>query len=175
MWLPPPLKALVRRLLPDPGHRVLALKAASFAMVGVINALVDLGVFSFFHFYVGLPIIFSNLISWLVAVTGSYVMNSMTTFAAESGRKLRLRAYLGFLLAQVAGLIANTATIYIVAFAIPALLHLFVGPDAVLQVGGTTIDPVLVGKVVAIGSSFLVNFSLSHFVVFRRREEPSIH
>jgi putative flippase GtrA len=175
MWLPAPFKALIRRLLPDPDHRALALKAASFAMVGVINALVDLGVFSFFHFYVGLPIIVSNLISWLVAVTGSYVMNSMTTFAAESGRKLRLRAYVSFLVAQVAGLIANTATIYVVAFAIPLLLHMFFGPDAVLQVGGTTIDPVLVGKVLAIGASFLVNFSLSHFVVFRRREEPSAH
>ena len=29
--------------------------------------------------------------------------------------------------------------------------------------------PVLVGKLLAIGASFLVNFSLSHFVVFRRR------
>jgi putative flippase GtrA len=175
MWLPAPLKAMIRRLLPDPGHRALALKAASFAMIGVINALVDLGVFSFFHFYVGLPIVISNLISWLVAVTGSYVMNSMTTFAAESGRKLRLKSYVSFLVAQVAGLIANTVTIYVVAFAIPLLLHLFVGPDAVLQVGGTVIDPVLVGKVLAIGASFLVNFTLSHFVVFRRREEPTVH
>jgi putative flippase GtrA len=29
--------------------------------------------------------------------------------------------------------------------------------------------PVLIGKVLAIGASFLVNFSLSHFVVFRKR------
>ncbi len=31
--------------------------------------------------------------SWLVAVSGSYVMNSYVTFAAESGRRLRWRAY----------------------------------------------------------------------------------
>jgi putative flippase GtrA len=173
MWLPQPLAVLSRRVLPDPGHRAFALKAMSFAMVGVINALVDLGVFSFFHFYVGLPIVVSNLISWLVAVTGSYVMNSMTTFAAESGGKLRLKFYASFLLAQVAGLIANTATIYIVAFSIPVLLHFFFGPDAVLQVGAQAIDPVLVGKLLAIGVSFLVNFSLSHFVVFRRRRGPT--
>lgn len=173
MWLPPPIDALLGRLVPDRGRRELLLKAVSFALIGVVNASVDFGVFSFFHYYVGFPIVISNLISWLVAVTGSYVMNSMTTFAAESGRKLTLKSYMSFLLAQVAGLIANTATIYIVAFAIPVLLHLFVGPDAVLQVGGTAIDPVLVGKLLAIGVSFLVNFSLSHFVVFRRREEPS--
>jgi putative flippase GtrA len=173
MWLPQPLAALSRRVLPDPGHRAFALKAMSFAMVGVINAVVDLGVFSFFHFYVGLPIVVSNLISWLVAVTGSYVMNSMTTFAAESGGKLRLKSYASFLLAQVAGLIANTATIYIVAFSIPVLLHYFFGPDAVLRLGAQAIDPVLVGKLLAIGVSFLVNFSLSHFVVFRRRSGPT--
>jgi putative flippase GtrA len=175
MWLPQPLDALSRRVLPDPGHRAFARKAMSFALVGVVNALVDLGVFSFFHFRVGLPILVSNLISWLVAVTGSYVMNSMTTFAAESGRKLRLKAYASFLLAQVAGLIANTATIYIVAFSLPPLLHFFFGPDALLQIGGQPIDPVLVGKVLAIGASFLVNFSLSHFVVFRRRSGPATH
>jgi len=28
--------------------------------------------------------------------------------------------------------------------------------------------PVLLGKLLAIGASFIVNFSLSHFVVFRR-------
>jgi putative flippase GtrA len=173
MWLPAPVKALSRRLLPDPAHRVIALKAVSFAMVGVINALVDFGVFSFFYKYVGLSIIISNLISWFVAVTGSYVMNSMTTFAAESGRKLRLKSYARFLLAQVAGFVANTTTIYIVSRSIPGLLHFFFGPDAVLEVAGTPIDPVLVGKLLAIGASFLVNFSLSHFVVFRRRAEPT--
>jgi putative flippase GtrA len=175
MWLPPPLQALSLRVLPDPGQRAVARKAVSFALVGVINALVDLGVFSLFHFYLGYSIIVSNIISWLIAVTGSYVINSMTTFAAESGRKLRLKSYVTFVLAQVAGFLANTATVVIVSYSIPVLLHAFVGPDATLRVGGQTIDPVLVGKVLAIGASFLVNFSLSHFVVFRKRGPSASH
>jgi hypothetical protein len=36
-------------------------------------------------------------------------------------------------------------------------------------------DPVLIGKLLAIGASFVVNFSLSHFVVFRRRGPPTAH
>ena len=175
MWLPPPIQALVRRIIPHPGRRVVALKAVSFAMIGVVNAAVDFGVFSVFYFYLGFPIIVSNLISWLVAVTGSYVMNSMTTFAAESGRKLRLKAYTSFLFAQVAGLLANTATVFIVSYSIPVLLQALFGPGTELKLGGHVIDPVLVGKVLAIGVSFLVNFSLSHFVVFRRREQHSHH
>jgi putative flippase GtrA len=175
MWLPPPLQALSLRVLPHPGQRAVARKAVSFALVGVINALVDLGVFSLFHFYLGHSIIVSNIISWLVAVTGSYVINSMTTFAAESGRKLRLRSYATFLLAQVAGFLANTITVVVVSYSIPVLLHALVGPDATLHVGGQSIDPVLIGKVLAIGASFLVNFSLSHFVVFRKRGPSAPH
>src|SRR5580704_5095058 len=146
MWLPPPLVALSRRVFPDPGRRGVALKAVSFALVGVVNASVDFGVFSFFYYALGFSIIVSNLISWLVAVTGSYVMNSMTTFAAESGRKSRFKSYASFLLAQVAGLVANTATIFIVSYFVPVLWHMFFGADAALAIGGYNIDPVLVGK-----------------------------
>jgi putative flippase GtrA len=165
MWLPHPLEALSRRAFPDPRRRTIALKAVSFALVGVINATVDFGVFSFFYFYLGFPIILSNLISWFVAVTGSYVMNSLTTFAVESGRKLRFKSYAAFLLAQIAGLVANTATVYLV----PIVIGKILGIDS----SATTL--VLVGKLLAIGSSFLVNFSLSHFVVFRSRGHSATH
>jgi putative flippase GtrA len=165
MWLPPPLEALSHRVFPDPGRRAVALKAVSFALVGVVNASVDFAMFSFFYFYLGFPIILSNLMSWLVAVTGSYVMNSMTTFAVESGRKLRLKSYATFLLAQVAGLVANTATVFLV----PVVIGKILGIDP----AATTL--VLIGKLLAIGSSFLVNFSLSHFVVFRHRRDSTAH
>ena len=49
-------------------------------------------------------------------MTGSYVMNSLITFAAEFGRQLRLKAYASFLLSQVAGLVANTATIVVASY-----------------------------------------------------------
>ncbi|HEY4406690.1 MAG TPA: GtrA family protein [Xanthobacteraceae bacterium] len=165
MWLPPPLEALIGRVLPDPGRRAVALKAVSFALVGVVNASVDFGVFSFFYFYLAFPIILANMISWIIAVTGSYVMNSMTTFAVESGRKLRLRSYATFLLAQVAGFVANTATVYLV----PIIIGKILGIDP------ASTHLVLIGKLLAIGSSFLVNFSLSHFVVFRHRGQTTTH
>jgi len=165
MWLPHPLEALSRRAFPDPRRRTIVLKAVSFALVGVINATVDFGVFSFFYFYLGFPIILSNLISWFVAVTGSYVMNSLTTFAAESGRKLSFKSYATFLLAQIAGLVANTATVYLVPIAI----------GKILRIDSSSTTLVLVGKLLAIGSSFLVNFSLSHFVVFRSRGHSATH
>jgi putative flippase GtrA len=80
-------------------------------------------------------------------MTGSFVMNSFVTFAAETGRKLRWRAYFAFAGSGVAGWIANTATLLVLA----QILLL----------------PVLLAKAVAILVSFVVNFSISHFVVFR--------
>jgi putative flippase GtrA len=64
---------------------------------------------------------------------------------------LRLRAYLTFVASGVVGLLVNTATLL---FAAEILLL-----------------PVWLAKAIAILASFLVNFSLSHFVVFRVRGE----
>ena len=143
---PPP--RLTARLIAAWHERAIVLKAVSFAAVGVVNAAVDFGVFSFAYYYLELSIVAANVMAWIVAVSGSYVMNSLTTFAHESGRELRARAYFTFLLSQVAGLVANTATVFVASYFMPVLL----------------------GKVLAIGASFLVNFSLSHFVVFRKRK-----
>jgi len=139
---------LFDRLLTAWHERAMALKAVSFAAVGVVNSAVDFAVFSFAYYWLGLPIVAANVMAWLVAVSGSYVMNSLTTFARESGRELRAKAYFTFLISQVGGLLANTATVFVASYFMPVLL----------------------GKVLAIGASFLVNFSLSHFVVFRKRK-----
>jgi putative flippase GtrA len=153
--------------------RGLSAKAVSFAAIGVVNTLVDYGVFLLARAVLsgsagGLAaigslsdfcqcgnattttLIVANIISWSVAVTGSYVMNSSITFAAESGRKLGWRRYLTFVASGIAGLFTNTATLL---FAAEILLL-----------------PVWLAKGIAILTSFVVNFSLSHFVVFRPRD-----
>ena len=132
----------------------MTLKAASFAMVGVVNTLVDYGVFLAGYYLLKLPLLAAQVLAWVVAVSGSYVLNCYITFAAESGRQLRWRAYGAFVASGVVGVIANT-TVLVVA---------------------SRWLPVPVAKLLAIAASFAVNFSLSHFVVFRTRErraEPS--
>lgn len=122
-------------------------KAMSFASVGVVNALVDLCLFLLSLKFLTASLVVANVLAWTVAVTGSYVMNSITTFAAESGRRLNWRAYAAFVASQVLGLIAATATLVLAA----------------------KVMPVLYAKFAAILVSFLVNFSISNFVVFRKR------
>ena len=143
-------------------------KASVFALIGLINTAVDAG--GFFLVFAALNwstaaialfngagqwcgcgsahdlmLIAANMTSWFVAVTGSYVMNSTITFAAESGRRLTPRAYATFVVSGVVGLIGNTAALVFVA----------------------QVAPVWVAKICAIMVSFILNFTMSHYVVFR--------
>jgi putative flippase GtrA len=94
-------------------------------------------------------LVVANVVAWMVAVSGSYVMNSNITFAAESGRQLRWRAYLVFVASGVLAMTASTTTLVLAA----------------------RVMPVWAAKGVAILVSFVVNFSMSHFIVFRPRRE----
>jgi putative flippase GtrA len=150
--------------------RAISLKAISFGLIGVVNTAVDYGVFmvaraAYAHFPPALALsgwvsdacacgsresillIVANITSWLIAVTGSYIMNSSITFAAESGRQLRWSAYFSFVVSGIVGLIADTAALVFVA----QILLL----------------PIWIAKAAAILASFIVNFSLSYFVVYR--------
>lgn len=147
--IPSFLRDLLHRLNVAWHERAVALKALSFGLVGLVNSAVDFAIFSFAYYYLGLPIVVANSLAWVIAVSGSYVMNSTITFAHESGRKLALNRYFGFALSQVAGFLANTATVW----GLVELMHI----------------PAWAAKVAAIGVSFAVNFSLSHFVVFRHK------
>jgi putative flippase GtrA len=151
--------------------RAVGLKAVSFALVGVVNTVVDAAVFFLAYALItssptatgvlgaivvacrcgtvaNAALVLANTLSWTIAASGSYVMNSYTTFAVESGRKLTPRAYAGFLASGILGLIANTTTLVLAA----------------------QVLPVWAAKGCAILVSFMVNFSMSHFVVFRQRE-----
>lgn len=173
----PRLRSIRFWLLMSWRNGALSLKALSFALIGVFNTLIDYSVFlsaravltqspaavSLINSIAGscacassttISLIAANIMSWLVAVTGSYILNSSITFAAESGRKLRWRSYAIFLASGIVGWFANTATLLIAAQVL--------------------LLPVWAAKAVAILASFVVNFSLSHFVVFRVRHRPAI-
>ena len=122
-------------------------KAISFGLIGAINTLVDLAVFWIALTLIGLVPLLANLASWLVAVSGSYFMNCFTTFAAESGRKATVRTYAGFVASGMAGFAMSSAALLIAA--------MFMS--------------ILAAKLLAVAVSFAVNFSLSHFVIFRPR------
>src|SRR5215475_7444246 len=150
-------------------------KAISFALIGVINVVVDASVFLLTYSYLRshaaalrpldvlaqwcactsrgtLALVIANVIAWTVAVSGSYAMNSFITFAAESGRRLRWLDYGAFVASGILGAVANTTALVIAA-------HFM---------------PVLPAKGCAILTAFAVNFSMSHFVMFRPRGKVEV-
>ncbi len=128
-------------------ERALVLKAVSFAAVGLVNTAVDFSIFWATAKWLGWPLILANVFAWSVAVSFSYMINSITTFGPESGRTLRWRDYLTFATSGVAGMVTSTATLFVLSF----------------------VTPLILAKLASVLVSFAANFSLSHFVVFRPR------
>src|ERR1700704_3066627 len=139
-----PLENLRVRVADAWQRRAVALKALSFATIGLINTAVDAAIFFLLLAFVTSSLAVANVSAWFVAVTGSYVMNSFTTFSAETGGKLRLRDYAGFVASGTVAVFATTITVVFAA----------------------NYMPVWSAKALAILVSFAVNFSITHFVLF---------
>ena len=146
--IPASLQSLLHRLRVAWHERAIALKAISFAMVGVVNTGIDFSVFWTTVNYLNWPLVPANVLAWLVAVSFSYAMNSFITFGPESGGVLRWRDYATFVASGIAGMVASTATLVALSYVLPLVL----------------------AKLISILVSFAVNFSLSHFVVFKARK-----
>ncbi len=128
-------------------------KIISFGVIGVGNTVIDLAIFSLAYSVFNLPLVPSNVLAWVVAVSCSYAMNTMITFRAESGRVLRRKDYFRFVASGIFGVIATTTTLVVLS----------------------NFMPVLYAKLLSILVSFVVNFTMSHFVVFRQKPaEPPL-
>jgi putative flippase GtrA len=129
--------------------RALLKQIFSFGLIGFVNAGVDAAMF-----FVALHIVTDNLIAanvcaWAVAVTSSYLLNSRFTF----GKAPQFKDYLFFAATQVGGLVANTTALVLAV----QLLTPFFSAAVTL----------VLAKIVAIGTGFVVNFTLARFLVFR--------
>ena len=148
---PAPAASLLERLRAAWRERTVALKAISFAVVGLVNTAVDATIFFLLLAYVTPSLAIANITAWFIANTGSYVMNSFTTFSAETGGRLNLRHYAGFVGSGMVAVTASTITVVLAA----------------------KFMPVWAAKAIAILVSFAVNFSITHFVVFRTKSESA--
>ncbi len=145
------MAAAVRLILPQIVEtwlsRPTVSKMISFGVIGLGNTVIDLAIFTLAYKVLGLALVPANVMAWLVAVSCSYVMNTMITFRAESGRVLRRKDYLSFVASGILGVIATTTTLVVLSNFIP----------------------VYAAKLASILAGFVVNFTMSHFVVFRTK------
>ena len=126
-------------------RRTLLAKLFSFASIGVVNVAVDVTSFTLSFQFLHLPLIASNVIAWLIAVTGSYAMNTKITFGRETGGAFSVGRYLRFAASGVLGVIVATTVLVVLS----------------------QYTNVPAAKLASIIAGFGVNFSMSHLVVFR--------
>ena len=141
------LNSLFQKVVEAWRTRALPAKAVSFALVGIVNTLIDANVFAIAYGIVGIPLIPANGLAWLVAVSFSYAANAMTTFGPESGQMLTIRDYLRFVMSGVVGGLVATTALVIAAKS----------------------SPVIIAKLISIFTGFVANFLLSNFFVFRSK------
>jgi len=77
-----------------------------FALVGVLNTLIDFGVYYLLTRYAGLFYIYANIISVTLAITNSYILNRTWTFVSKN--KNIGKEVLKFWIVSIIGLILNT-------------------------------------------------------------------
>lgn len=129
-----------------------------FAVVGVLNTIVDLGVLNVLMFFTGISsgIYFSvfKTLSFLAAVTNSYIWNKRWTF--KSSEPVGARVYGLFIIVSVIGMAINVTTAsLIVNFVAPP--H-GIGPELWANIGAT----------LAIAVSLMWNFLGYRNIVFSK-------
>ena len=139
------MKSLLDQIAAAWQRRALVLKLVSFASIGVVNTAIDLLVFTAAYKVLALPLIASNVLAWSVAVTASYAMNTKLTFGRETGGIFGAGDWLRFAGSGILGVIVTTTALVLFSH----------------------YTNMVAAKLLSIMAGFAVNFSMSHFVVFR--------
>jgi putative flippase GtrA len=132
-------------------------KLLSFGIVGavngVVNYLVTVGITALVLMPLGLgghdvALGVAKALGWAVAVSNSYLLNTLFTFAEESGRRLAWSTYARFVASGTLGLAVEVLSFLV------AVRYL----------------PLSLAAIVPIGLSFVANFTMTRLVVFPGRK-----
>lgn len=132
-------------------------RIGKFAVVGVLNTLVDFAVFSLLFYVYGMYYVWAHVCAFLVANGNSFILNSLWTFKALR-RDAFFRQIFVFFLISLGGLGVSTLVLYslvgIFAIFLPSLWY-----------------PHLFGKVIASGASMVWNYIGSWLFVFKPTDQ----
>ncbi len=137
---------------------------AKFAQVGVLNTLIDFGIFNLLIWITGIisgtGIILLNTLSILVAIINSYFWNKYWTFSKKGGRIER--EFLQFLVISIIGWALNTSIV-------------FLGTTFIeVQLGVSAGAWVNIMKALAVVVSMTWNFLGYKFIVFKKQKEVEL-
>ncbi len=124
---------------------------SKFALVGVLNTLVDYLIYCLFVYVFSIYYLFSHVIAFVTANINSYIFNSLWTFQ-QSEKTSVLRRFIPFFIVSLIGLGLSTLVLYLSVESLKSFLHNYY-PD-------------LLGKIIASFASLFWNYFASYFFVF---------
>ncbi len=138
-----------------------------FALVGVIGAVVDFGIFNLLATLLGVRPLLAQVVSFSMAVVSNFIWNRFWTYPDSRSKPVR-RQIVQFTLISVVGLLIRTP---LFAFLEPNLIRLFSG---ILPAG--SISPVFAGHNVSLAIAIVVvmfwNFIANRFWTYNDVDRP---
>ena len=127
-------------------------RATAFVGIGAVNTIIDFSVFALLSQLVGLDLIVSNILAFLIAVANSYLLNALITFADRRSRRGPFRSLTRFFCVAVVALVVSTAIVYVMSM----------------------VAHPLIAKLIAVAGSTVVNYVGCYRFVFsgERGEAP---
>lgn len=122
--------------------RILFRQGWRFSLVGLLNTMVDLSVFTALVYIAGTAPVAANILSYFIGTATSYVCNSAWTFA-KTDRSFTLKSFVLFVSANLVGLVLSTVFVAGLVVFVPALL----------------------AKLVATAVTFVWNFVLARYIL----------
>jgi putative flippase GtrA len=160
----------------NPGKSALFGQIVRFAVVGVINTVVDFTVLNLLSWLTGITdgkwIVLLNLVSFSVAVINSWFLNKFWAFkdrqSGDTGKKFSL-----FLAISIIGAFINSGTVYIITSWIPRPDQFLTGlSDIIPIIGSKLADPKVfwlnIAKAAATGMALVWNFVGYKLIVFKK-------
>ncbi len=135
---------VVERMVPE--LRRHGAKMVKFAVVGVLNTAIDIGLFSVFLYTFGWHLLVANTLSYTIAATNSYALNKLWTFGDKTAGRDSAVVFAKFIVFNLTGLGLANVSIWLFALVMPPIA----------------------AKVLTIGVTFAWNYWTSHSFVFRR-------
>ncbi len=147
-------------------------KLARFASVGVFNTLFDTSMLNVLVFFGHVPLLVANLISATISMTTSYFLNHRLVFRSKEDHSLARFAHF-FAVTGVGILGIQSLVIYSATYFLHSQHVAVAGIVEFLPFKHLTVDifDLNVAKILAVLTAMTWNFTIYHFVIFRKAKE----
>ena len=134
-------------------------RVGRYLAVGVLNTLIDVGLFAGLTGWLGLPTLAANTLAYSVGILNGYILNRLWTYGDRPGKTIGVQ-------------FSQFVTVSLVALMINNLVVGSLTPPLSMLISSGA--GALLAKAIATGASLGWNFLLNHFWTFRSQAVKAV-